>query len=358
MLSVLSFYNPILQHKQDWQLKNKLISRLAPAKVHYSMAKKRKQQALPWCWYQISLPVEESLDLSTFFFPSRYCDREFEDEKVLINHQKAKHFKCHYCHKKLNSGSGLVIHVAQLHKETMVKIPNALDGHDTPEIEIYGMDGVPEEDLKRHREGLGMVPFKRSRLMEPGAGMLPLLAAQKAALPDLPEVSGPMPPPPPAIFKPSGTSNPVSPNSSNDSIGKDKSATPGVVSAAAVSYASPPMPAQGGYPPQYYPAPYYPGYGAPYYPPQAPPYGYPGYPPQYYPPQHPPYYAPPNSFNSPQYGAFPPTPYAAAAPNNATPPREVTAETLKDLDNNKRPIADVEDESPAESRTKEDATTY
>lgn len=23
-----------------------------------------------------------------------YCDREFDDEKVLIQHQKAKHFKC------------------------------------------------------------------------------------------------------------------------------------------------------------------------------------------------------------------------------------------------------------------------
>ena len=49
----------------------------------------------------------------------RYCDREFEDEKVLITHQKAKHFKCIYCYKKLNSASGLVIHVAQIHKETM-----------------------------------------------------------------------------------------------------------------------------------------------------------------------------------------------------------------------------------------------
>ena len=47
----------------------------------------------------------------------RYCDREFDDEKVLITHQKAKHFKCPRCNKKLNSPSGLVIHSAQIHKE-------------------------------------------------------------------------------------------------------------------------------------------------------------------------------------------------------------------------------------------------
>lgn len=55
---------------------------------------------LPWCWY---------------------CDREFEDDKILIQHQKAKHFKCNNCHKKLNSASGLIIHIAQVHKETITK---------------------------------------------------------------------------------------------------------------------------------------------------------------------------------------------------------------------------------------------
>ena len=51
----------------------------------------------------------------------RYCDREFEDEKILIQHQRMKHFQCHICHRKLNSASGLVIHMAQVHKETMEK---------------------------------------------------------------------------------------------------------------------------------------------------------------------------------------------------------------------------------------------
>jgi len=49
----------------------------------------------------------------------RYCEREFIDEKVLIEHQRTKHFKCHVCHKKLNTAGGLSIHVLQVHKEEL-----------------------------------------------------------------------------------------------------------------------------------------------------------------------------------------------------------------------------------------------
>lgn len=62
--------------------------------------KKKKLDRKPFCWY---------------------CIREFEDEKVLIQHQKAKHFKCHICHKKLTSASGMAIHVYKVHKETISK---------------------------------------------------------------------------------------------------------------------------------------------------------------------------------------------------------------------------------------------
>ena len=139
------------------------------------MTKKRKhsspaQRNKPWCWY---------------------CDREFDDEKVLITHQKNKHFKCGHCHKKLNSAAGLVIHTAQIHKHTLttyeaslsnfVRVPFAVEGHDSPEPEIFGMQGVPLEDLQRHYEGLPLVPFKKMRVSE--GSLLPLLAAQKAAIP-------------------------------------------------------------------------------------------------------------------------------------------------------------------------------
>ncbi|EFN88453.1 Zinc finger protein 207 [Harpegnathos saltator] len=79
-----------------------------------------------------------------------YCNREFEDEKILIQHQKAKHFKCHICHKKLYTGPGLSIHCMQVHKETIDKVPNSLPNRSDIEIEIYGMEGIPPNDAKEH----------------------------------------------------------------------------------------------------------------------------------------------------------------------------------------------------------------
>ena len=57
------------------------------------MGRKKKKPVKPWCWY---------------------CNREFEDEKILVQHQKARHFKCHVCHKKLYTAPGLVIHCMQV----------------------------------------------------------------------------------------------------------------------------------------------------------------------------------------------------------------------------------------------------
>ena len=57
------------------------------------MGRKKKRPIKPWCWY---------------------CNRIFEDEKILIQHQKAKHFKCFVCHKKLFTGPGLAIHCMQV----------------------------------------------------------------------------------------------------------------------------------------------------------------------------------------------------------------------------------------------------
>ncbi|GJQ80937.1 hypothetical protein Trydic_g4754 [Trypoxylus dichotomus] len=93
------------------------------------MGRKKKKQSKPWCWY---------------------CNREFEDEKILIQHQKAKHFKCHICHKKLYTGPGLSIHCMQVHKEAIDKVPNSLPNRSNIEIEIYGMEGIPSSDLKEH----------------------------------------------------------------------------------------------------------------------------------------------------------------------------------------------------------------
>ena len=50
-----------------------------------------------------------------------YYERELEDEKILLQHQKAKHFKCHVCNKKLSTASSMAIHILQVHKETVSK---------------------------------------------------------------------------------------------------------------------------------------------------------------------------------------------------------------------------------------------
>ena len=123
---------------------------------------KKKKKRLPcWCWY---------------------CDREFKDLQVLIHHQRSRHFKCPYCHKRLHSASGLLVHAAQVHKERspVERVPNALEGHDGGEWEIYGMRGVPEEDLERWRKGEPMVKREGRRGMT-GVGLVSILAAQKQA---------------------------------------------------------------------------------------------------------------------------------------------------------------------------------
>ena len=38
----------------------------------------------------------------------------------------------------------------QVHKEKVDKVPNSLPGRNNIEIEIYGMEGIPEEDAREH----------------------------------------------------------------------------------------------------------------------------------------------------------------------------------------------------------------
>ncbi|KAK9469123.1 hypothetical protein V1512DRAFT_280925 [Lipomyces arxii] len=77
-----------------------------------------------------------------------YCERDFDDLKVLISHQRAQHFKCDKCNKRLNTAGGLVIHVQQVHKETLTAVFNALPGRERTDIEIFGLEGIPEEVIQ------------------------------------------------------------------------------------------------------------------------------------------------------------------------------------------------------------------
>ncbi|KJP86002.1 hypothetical protein AK88_04333 [Plasmodium fragile] len=105
-----------------------------------------------------------NIELKPFCY---YCDREFDDEKVLMQHQKAKHFKCLQCNRKLDTASGLVIHMMQVHKTNIKTVPHALPKRNDPEISIRGMDGVPpeiiEENLNKLKQKLGDKNIKRQQ---------------------------------------------------------------------------------------------------------------------------------------------------------------------------------------------------
>ncbi|KAK9315473.1 hypothetical protein V1522DRAFT_409676 [Lipomyces starkeyi] len=79
-----------------------------------------------------------------------YCERDFDDLKVLISHQRAQHFKCDRCNKRLNTAGGLVIHVQQVHKETITTVFNSTKGRERADIEIFGLEGIPEEAVQAH----------------------------------------------------------------------------------------------------------------------------------------------------------------------------------------------------------------
>ncbi|CAE6492703.1 unnamed protein product [Rhizoctonia solani] len=137
--------------------------------------RKNKFVLRPWCWY---------------------CEREFEDEKVLMQHQKAKHFKCGHCPRRLNTAGGLAVHIQQVHKLDPEKIENALPGRDGYEVEIFGMEGIPAPDMaaykRRKEEELGLAsgtisqpPTKRPKMdyrQPTDAELAAQLAAHKALM--------------------------------------------------------------------------------------------------------------------------------------------------------------------------------
>ena len=74
-----------------------------------------------------------------------YCDKEFNNEVILHQHQKARHFNCGKCHKRFSTAPALDTHQLQVHRTSLKHVPNAKAGRDSFDISIYGMDGVPIE---------------------------------------------------------------------------------------------------------------------------------------------------------------------------------------------------------------------
>lgn len=93
-----------------------------------------------------------------------YCDKEFNNEIILHQHQKARHFNCKICRKRFSTAPALDTHVLQTHKEKLTRVPNAKAERDSFDISIFGMDGVPLELINVK---LAMkVSQKRKRLIQ------------------------------------------------------------------------------------------------------------------------------------------------------------------------------------------------
>lgn len=96
-----------------------------------------------------------------------FCNREFDDEKVLIQHQKAKHFKCGECHRKLETANGLAVHMQQVHRMTQRRVPNAMEGRDDVTSVVQGMFGIPfdivEEHQMKHYKKMGDIDTKKQQ---------------------------------------------------------------------------------------------------------------------------------------------------------------------------------------------------
>ncbi|KAK4542891.1 hypothetical protein LTR36_006080 [Oleoguttula mirabilis] len=89
-----------------------------------------------------------------------YCERDFDDLKILISHQKAKHFKCERCGRRLNTAGGLSVHLQQVHKETLTQVENALPNRLEVGVEIFGMEGIPEDVMSAHQQRVTAAFFR------------------------------------------------------------------------------------------------------------------------------------------------------------------------------------------------------
>lgn len=81
--------------KQQQQSSNAKPGELSKAQRKKAAKRAKKAAHASWCWY---------------------CDREFQDDKVLLSHQKSKHFRCPHCPRRLNTAGGLAVHIDQVHK--------------------------------------------------------------------------------------------------------------------------------------------------------------------------------------------------------------------------------------------------
>ncbi|KAE9407757.1 hypothetical protein BT96DRAFT_808959, partial [Gymnopus androsaceus JB14] len=196
---------------------------------------------------------------------------------VLMQHQKAKHFKCNMCPRRLNTAGGLAVHIQQVHKlepENLPRIENALPGRDGYEVEIFGMEGIPAPDVadyKRRKEielGLAAGSISQPPAKRPKTENRPLSEDElKAALAAHKALMGGA----------GASDSSVAPAAGDQGAG-------GVYNAAPQTYATPPTPSpvMPGPPPGMMPPgapPFFPPPGMVPGQPPFPPFGMPGFPP-------------------------------------------------------------------------------
>ena len=77
-----------------------------------------------------------------------YCDKEFLNANILLQHQKNRHFACRLCNRKYSTAASLATHMSQVHDRVLEKVPNAMAKRDQVDLHIYGMEGVPAEVIE------------------------------------------------------------------------------------------------------------------------------------------------------------------------------------------------------------------
>jgi len=142
-----------------------------------------------------ALGASAKVDLRPFCY---FCDRTFEDDNVLIQHQRAKHFRCAECDDgqirgKCESVQGLIVHTLKVHGKALARVPNAQQGRDNPDQNVYGMDGIPDEMMEAKgfqiRQAIGgeESAAQRPKVEEPPR---PTNAAPMPGFPGLPAPAG------------------------------------------------------------------------------------------------------------------------------------------------------------------------
>ncbi|KAL0205475.1 hypothetical protein P9112_000782 [Eukaryota sp. TZLM1-RC] len=148
------------------------------------------------------MPRRRKIVLRPFCY---YCNRIFQDESILLNHQRARHFKCLVCKKKTQNAPGLKTHYMKVHHEQLTRIPHSVKSRGSnPDIRIVGMEGIPsdikhplDDGSKRIRRRLGgfdpstmQLPSTINQFMATPTTSLP--TGSNVPMPMMPTLSTPM----------------------------------------------------------------------------------------------------------------------------------------------------------------------